>query len=411
VARGERLPPVRELAAGLRVSPATVASAYRTLRQRGVVHADRRRGTIVAPEPPLRVRTGPQLPPHVRNLASGNPDPAFLPPLAPALAQIDTSHVLYGAPSKHPPLVELAEEDFAADHVVGEIAVASGAVDGIERLLSTQLRPGDRVAVEDPCWPRITDLLQALGLQPERVRVDESGLVPDELDRALRHGARAVVATPRGQNPTGAALDRTRSELLLGVLEAHPDVVVVEDDYVSAVSGAPYVPMHVENGRWAVIRSLSKVLDPDLRVAVVAGDPLTISRFEGRQLLGPGWVSHLLQQLAALLWGAPGAKELLARAARAYGERRDALLGALAAHGIAASGASGLGVWIPLADEAATTQLLLERGWAVSPGERYRLDAPPGIRVTATTLQPHEARELAAAIHAVTSGVGNTYSG
>jgi DNA-binding transcriptional MocR family regulator len=50
------------------------------------------------------------------------------------------------------------------------------------------------------------------------------------------------------------------------------------------------------SGRWVLIRSLSKLLGPGLRIAPMAGDALTISRVEGRQLL---------QQIAADLWEAP----------------------------------------------------------------------------------------------------------
>ena len=47
----------------------------------------------------------------------------------------------------------------------------------------------------------------------------------------------------------------------------------------------------------------------------------------------------------------------------------------LAEQGIALHGRLELGVWIPLREEAATVQLLLERGFVRS---------PPGIRVTTT---------------------------
>jgi hypothetical protein len=50
-------------------------------------------------------------------------------------------------------------------------------------------------------------------------------------------------------------------------------------------------------------------------------------------------------------------------------------------------------------------QQLLERGWAVSPGENYRLRTPPGIRVTTTDLRPGEAAQLAAALHEITSAL------
>src|SRR5215470_17485029 len=112
---GERLPAVRALATGLGVSPATVAAGYRSLRDRGLVTPDGRHGTVVAVQPPLRVRPARPLPPGVRDLASGNPDPALLPPLAPALARISPGHKLYGGPANLEALVELARRDFAAD--------------------------------------------------------------------------------------------------------------------------------------------------------------------------------------------------------------------------------------------------------------------------------------------------------
>src|SRR5580693_3215068 len=222
LAPAARLPTVRELAAGIEVSPATVAAAYRMLKQRGLVSANSRRGTVVLAQPPLRVRGARPLPPGVRDLATGNPDPALLPPLGPALA----------------------EAGFAADGITGDIAVVGGALDGIERVLQTQLRPGDRVAIEDPTWPRITDLVQALGLQPEPVRVDQRGPIPGELARALERGAQAVIVTPRGQNPTGAAVDAERGDQVCELLGRYPDAVVIEDDYVAAVAGASYVSLH-----------------------------------------------------------------------------------------------------------------------------------------------------------------------
>lgn len=392
------------------MSPATVAAAYRTLKQRGLVSANRRRGTVVAIQPPLRVPGGRPFPPNTRDLAGGNPDPALLPPLGPAFARLNPEHKLYGGPIKLARLVELAQADFAADGIDGDIAVVGGALDGIERVLQTQLRPGDRVVVEDPSWPRITDLLFALGLEPEPVPVDLRGLVPDALERALQRGAQALIATPRGQNPTGAAVDAERSRLVREVLGRHPDVLVVEDDYVAPVAGAPYFGLHGVNARWAVIRSLSKVLGPDLRVAPMAGDSLTISRVEGRLLLGAGWVSHILQQTVAYVWASAATKKLLSRAERVYAERRTALVEALAGYGITAYGGSGLGVWVPLAEEVATVQLLVERGWAVSPGERYRFDTPPGIRITTTDLQPNEAEELAAALDATLRSATATYA-
>jgi DNA-binding transcriptional MocR family regulator len=402
---------VRELAADLDVSPATVAAAYRTLKQRGFVVTDRGRGTSIAPVPPMRVQRAAALPPGVRDLSSGNPDPRLLPALAPALAEVDAEHRLYGVAAKLPALAEHAAATFAADGIDGDVAITGGALDAIERALQTELRAGDRVVVEDPSWPRIADLVHALGLAVQPVPVDGLGLDPDALDDALRHGARAVIATPRGQNPTGAAADPTRGRALQTVLAAHPGVLAIEDDYVASIAGAPYVPIHDPNGRWIVVRSQSKVLGPDLRIAIAAGDPLTVARIEGRQRLGPGWVSHVLQQIAVAMLRDEQTGARLAEAQRVYAERRDALVRALADRGIAAHGASGLGVWIPLADEAAAVRELLAQGWAVSPGERYRFDTAPGLRVTTAALEPSDAERLADAIAALATAPASTYGG
>src|SRR5205085_5716673 len=161
-----------------------------------------------------------------------NPDPALLPPLRAALGRVAAEHHMYGAGAHEPRLLELARTHFAADHVPHDhLAVVSGALDGIERVLAAHLRPGDRVVVEDPGYYGVLDLVPAMGLVPVPMAIDDSGPRPDSLAAALQRGAEAVVVTPRAQNPTGAALDRARATQLRSILRSHPDVLVVEDDH------------------------------------------------------------------------------------------------------------------------------------------------------------------------------------
>src|SRR5262245_34032380 len=76
---GAPIPTVRALARQLRLSPATVAAAYRLLRGRGLLATDGRRGTRVTPRPPVAGPSPAPVPAHLRNLAEGSPDPALLP--------------------------------------------------------------------------------------------------------------------------------------------------------------------------------------------------------------------------------------------------------------------------------------------------------------------------------------------
>ena len=98
------------------------------------------------------------------------------------------------------------------------------------------------------------------------------------------------------------------------------------------------------------------------------------------------------------MWGSPKVAGLLDRSALVYAHRRAALTEALAGHGLPATGTSGLTIWVPVDDEQAVVSGLLQRGWAVSPGDRFRISSPPGIRIAIATLDVAEAPDLAQAL-------------
>jgi DNA-binding transcriptional MocR family regulator len=398
LAPGQALPSVRWLAADVGLSPGTVAGALAELRRRGVVLTERRRGTRIGAAPPIGAsRSLLAVPPGVRDLSRGNPDPRLLPDAQAALQRSAGPAHLYGEPSVLPGLAALAREQLQADGIPAEdLCVVSGALDGIERVLAAHLRPGDLVAVENPGYAALLDLLRAHGLAPAGVGVDDRGMRPAELEAALARGARALVITPRGQNPTGAALDAVRARELRAVLAGRPEALVIEDDHLGLLAGAPLHSAVAGRSRWAATRSVAKALGPDLRLAILAGDPLTVARVEGRQQCGPGWVSHILQRLVLALWSDAEVRAQIAHARATYDARREALLRALQASGVPARGSSGLNVWVPVEDEAAAVAALLQRGWAVAPGGPYRLPgAKPAVRVTTATLDGAEAPQLA----------------
>lgn len=55
-------------------------------------------------------------------------------------------------------------------------------------------------------------------------------------------------------------------------------------------------------------------------------------------------------------------------------------------------------MWVPVPDETGAVARLLHAGWAVAPGARFRMSAPPGIRITVATLAPDEVTPLADAV-------------
>ncbi|NJC68291.1 aminotransferase class I/II-fold pyridoxal phosphate-dependent enzyme [Planosporangium thailandense] len=396
---GAALPPVRGLAATLGVSPATVAAAYRTLRERGVIETAGRAGTRVRARPPLQPRHArrPPVPAGVLDLSAGEPDPRLLPSLRAALSRVNGDPVGYAASGPLPELLNLARERLAPV-TAPALTITGGALDGIERALTAHLRPGDRVAVEDPGWANLLDLIAALGLSPVPVSVDDDGPTPARLGAALASGVGAVVVTTRAQNPTGAAVGQERAAALRALLGRYPDVLVVEDDHAAELSPVGLHPLAGATGSWVFIRSVSKPYGPDLRLAVVAGDEATVARIEGRMRVGAGWVSTVLQRLVLELWRDPSMPALIRAAADSYAARREALLAALRSRGLAAAGRTGINVWVPVGDETAALARLRDDGYAVAPGSAFRVDTPPGLRITISPLDLAQVEPLADAV-------------
>jgi DNA-binding transcriptional MocR family regulator len=400
---GDALPPIRAAAGQLGVSPATVAAAYQALRQRGIAEAAGRQGTRVRPRPavaPARGQFRLEVPEGVLDLATGGPDPRLLPDVGPALARAaaDAEPTGYAAEA-YPPLRAAARRTLTRDGVdAGELAVAGGALDAIERLLGAHVLPGDRVAVEDPGWANLLDLVAALGLRPVPVPVDESGPDPQRLADALRGGARAFVVTSRAHNPTGASVTARRAAELRAVLAGHPDVLVIEDDHAAELSVEALHPLAGATEAWGFVRSVSKPYGPDLRLAVVAGDATSIGRLTGRQRLGTGWVSRILQRVVTDLWSDPAVAGVVAAARSEYETRRIGLVNALRERGLTVTGRTGLNVWVSVPDETTAVARLREAGFAVAPGALYRIATPPAIRITISALDPDVVPALADAV-------------
>ena len=403
-AAGDRLPPIRVLAEDLQVSPATVAKAYQELRQRGIVESVGRQGTRIRSRPAV---AGPRAalrlpaPPSALDLSAGDPDIRLLPSLGRHLRALSDEvgpPMGYAAADAMPELIEAARSRLAADGVPvagATITVTNGALDAIERLLTAHLRPGDSVAVEDPGWANLLDLLAALGLTAVPVAVDDEGPLLEPLAVALASGVSALVITARAQNPTGAAVSAQRARQVRAMLTGAPDVLLIEDDHAAEVAG---VPLHCLSGAtdsWAFIRSASKPFGPDLRVAVMAGDEATIARVVGRMRIGAGWVSTVLQRLLLRLWRDEDTTAQIAAAGADYDRRRRALREALTARGVRARGATGINIWVDVDNETRMVATLRDAGYAVAPGSLFRLESPPGVRMTVSPIDDDAVERVA----------------
>ncbi|WP_226858174.1 aminotransferase class I/II-fold pyridoxal phosphate-dependent enzyme [Diaphorobacter aerolatus] len=283
------------------------------------------------------------------------------------------------------------------------IGVFSSTLDTIERALRQHARPGDRVAIEDPCWPPLLALLRSLRLRPVPLAMDSQGLqLPSS--PALLSSCAAVVLTPRAHNPTGMSIRPERWRALRKQLRALPNTLVIFNDYWGLLGSTPLVCADALPGRWLYVMSLGKSLGPEMRVCIAAGQPDLIEGMRAHFALGPRKVSLWLQRLAALLWrqAARGkGRGSFVGMRDAYSARRQALLAELRKQGVATEQddacAEGLHLWIGVPDELAVVQAMASRGWAVQAGSAMVLNASsPAIRISMGALDRRDMKRLAA---------------
>jgi DNA-binding transcriptional MocR family regulator len=410
---GDTLPPVRALADELGVNRNTVVAAYRQLTLAGVIVTRGRGGTRVADLSPV-AQEGFAPGSVLRDVGTGNPDPDLIPDPTRALVRAAGRPVLYGEPVIDPDLERWAHQwmqDGLAPAARMRLTITSGAADAVERLLAQALTRDDAVALEDPCFLTSIHTVRIGGYRPVPVPVDDEGMTVAGLRHALEQGVRAVVHTPRAQNPTGASLSARRAAELRAVLRDHPYVLVIEDDHFSALSRQPFHSLIApEHRRWALVRSVSKFLGPDMCLAVTASDAETAERLAMRLTPGTTWVSHLLQRLTLALMTDAETLAAIERAGAHYAARNAAFVERLAAEGIATGTGDGLNLWIPLPVPArAVAEQLMRRGWLARPGDEFSLgEAEPShrLRLTVHDLDDADADRLAADVAASVRAAG-----
>jgi DNA-binding transcriptional MocR family regulator len=403
---GAQLPPVRDLAFALGVSPATVSAAWSELRRLNLVEGRGRNGMHVcgrsASPHPSRFRSTGYFIEGALDLTLAVPDPQFLPSFGAALREASQVVGLnqYARVAIVDRLRQAVEPGWP--YKAQGFLATDGGYHGVLVTLQALLLPGSRVAVEMPTALRLLDILEHVGAVPVPVACDDKGPTPEGLATALAQQPAAFLFQPRTHSITGHVVPPTRLADLAALLEP-TDVAIVEDDGIAELSIAP--PQSL--GAWLPdrvvhIRSLSKTLGPDLRLAIVSATPDVVAKIQGYRAFGSGWSSRLLQETAALLLEDPATSAAVTRARDAYRHRRERLLSALAERGRLLPNRDGLCLWVPVRDESFALVTCASHNLAVMPGSKCStLEMSPHIRVATSLLADRydEVADVLARLH------------
>ena len=291
-APGDPLPPVRVARRRARrepqhrrrrLPPARAGRRHRHARPRR--HARRR------PARPSPRRASPPTACSATS-APATPTPTCIPDPSRALASMAGRPVLYGEPVIDPDLERWAQE-WMRDGLPPTVDDAAHHHQRRGRRRRAAARPGAhprrRRRPRGPVLPHEHPhrahrrLPPRAGAGRRRGHDASTACAP----RSIRASARSC-CTPRAQNPTGASLSARRAAELRGVLRRPP--LRARDrgrPLLAAVAAAvPLRHRRPSHRRWALVRSVSKFLGPDMCLAVTASDPETAERLAMR--LTPG---------------------------------------------------------------------------------------------------------------------------
>lgn len=312
-APGDRLPATRALAQHLGISRITVSLAYESLLSTGYIVSLPRSGFFVASDAPTQMEVSPMgqaddaarldwgarlgpVPPALGAQASpadwrsfrypfifGEPDVARFPVddwrdcVRRGLGKRHFEQVADDASDRDDPflveqIVRRSVSGRGVAATVDEVLVTAGAQNAL--WLTVQVLFGGKggaVAMEEPGYPELRNLLRQQGLTIHPVPVDRDGMQVDQIP----DGVRAVFVTPSHQAPTGATMSMARRRALLERAEAG-DFIVIEDDYDYEMSYAspslPALRSLDQQGRVVYVGSFSKSIFPGLRLGYLTAD-------------------------------------------------------------------------------------------------------------------------------------------
>ncbi|MEM6795480.1 MAG: PLP-dependent aminotransferase family protein [Acidobacteriota bacterium] len=415
---GSRLPSTRALAAQLAVSRTVTGEAYATLIAEGYLDSRRGSGTFVVellPKPAgregdrrrARSARGDEGPPAKRastprwlsrRFEEAQVDPPADPAIPFRICEPDAesfpdqawrtaarSAIREPIPEGYPPpegdeglrraVAAFLFQERGLQVDADELILTSGTAQSLDLIARATIRPGDRIAFEDPGYRLARQIFTDRGAEILPVPVDEEGLRVERLMAACEGqdaaGSRplptAVYLTPSHQFPYGSALCYRRR---LALLEwaARREVLVIEDDYDSEFRfDGPILPSlksSDERGDVAAyLGTFSKSLSPRLRVGyLIAPEPLreAVLRLRVRSDQGSSWLTQ--RALAHYLQSGSFTRHLR-RMRRLYRRRRDLLIQSLEPleSGLRWSGlAAGLHATLIL-PESLSADLIVER--------------------------------------------------
>jgi 2-aminoadipate transaminase len=215
-----------------------------------------------------------------------------------------------------------------------DVLITVGAQQALDLVGKLFIDPGDTIAVEAPSYVGALSAFSVYQPRYLQIRMDEDGLVVDDLERAMRDGERPtlVYVCPNFHNPAGVTLSLERRRQLVEVCRSYAVPIIEDDPYgMLRFEGEMLPPLHaLDPGNVIYLGTMSKIFCPGIRVGWTVAPPEVTARLtllkEAADLC-----SSNLNMLVAETWLSDTERwtTSLAGLVDVYRRRRDACLAAL----------------------------------------------------------------------------------
>ncbi len=155
-----------------------------------------------------------------------------------------------------------------------EVVVTAGCMEALVMCLKTVTRPGDTVAIENPTYFGIFQVIESLGLKVLEIAADPvTGVDPDQLAGMIKKfPVKACVFVPNFGNPSGNCMPDEKKKALVELLARHRIPLIEDDIYGELYFGRhrPKTCKSYDKDGWVLhCSSLSKSLAPGYRIGWV----------------------------------------------------------------------------------------------------------------------------------------------
>lgn len=276
---GERLPPVRELAWQLGITPGTVARAYKmaveegllvTTVGRGTFVADTRPEPVLAPEPLVSITQSEDIDLRAVRVPDVGQD-RIIRDVMTRVAAAEGSSYLYCPDSGSDLLARQAAvnwigQDMAGRFTADDVVLTLGAQNAQMISLQCCLHGANPVVLtESVTFPGVRHAGRLLRAEVVGVEMDQHGLRPDKLEEALRrHGGQVLVTSAAAHSPTTVQAPLERRQEIAELARRYNLQIIEDDCYAISDSDLPSYRAMDPDRVW-YLGSLTKAVSSALR--------------------------------------------------------------------------------------------------------------------------------------------------